>query len=285
MLPDNDRRHGTPAGRKAGCDCRPCVEAHKRRCKEYNLRAQQMGGSTLVDASRARNVLAETHKRMSYSAIARELGTAHTWVRAVVNGKIQRISPAREAAVLRLRAYWPTDSSHVAALGPMRRLQALHAFGYSWTRLAEETGYSLSGLKSVAHGQWEVIEAHNAQKIREVYERLSMTIPTSDNQYVKSGIQRARNNGRIKGWPVPMAWDNPDNPREMPKGERDDRNSIDEVAVLRVLAGDFKLRLNRPERLEVLRRWSGSDAELERATGWNVPRMRRETAQPGKEVA
>lgn len=276
----NDKRHGTPAGRKAGCDCEPCVTAHNRRCKEYSLRARKMGGSTLVDASRARAVLIDTHRRMSYSAIARELGTAHTWVRAVVTGKIQRISPAREKVVLRLTSYWPDDTSHVSALGSIRRLQALHAFGYSWTRLAAETGYSLSGLKSVAHGQWEVVEARNAETIREVYERLSMTIPTSDDPHVRSGIQRARNNGRIKGWPVPMSWDDPDNPREMPKGEREDRNAIDEVAVLRVLAGDYKLRLNRPERLEVIRRWPGSDAELERVTGWNVPRLRREMTRP-----
>lgn len=216
MLPDTDHRHGTPAGRKAGCACAPCVAAHKRRCKEYQHKRLQMGGSTTVDATRAAAVLAQNAERMSLSAIGRALGTSHTWVAKVIRGDIKRISPARERDVLNLDGHQPADTSHVSALGPMRRLRALHSMGYSWTRLAEETGYSLSGLKAVAWGHWEVIEAHNATTIRALYDRLSLTLPTSDNQYVRSGIARARNNGRRQGWPPPLAWDDIDDPDEKP---------------------------------------------------------------------
>ena len=53
---------------------------------------------------------------------------------------------------------------------------------------------------------------------------------------------------------------------------------VDEVVVQRILGGDT-LAANHAERLEVLARWNGSDNHLEHRTGWNIPRLRRETAE------
>ena len=71
---------------------------------------------------------------------------------------------------------------------------------------------------------------------------------------------------------VPVDIDDPDERPDM--NARDDE--VDEVVVLRILAGDFTLTANRAERYEVVRRWTGADNELERRTRWNVARMRRE---------
>jgi hypothetical protein len=234
-----------------------------------------MGGSTTVDAAPTAEILAAAAQRMSLSAVGRHLGTSHTWVAKVIRGDIKRINPERAALARSLRTYRPTDTSHVNPLGARRRLQALHALGYTWRALAVETGYSLTGLKAVIYSQFPVMEAANDQAIRDTYDRLSMILPTSDNQHVRSGIGAARNNARRRGWLPPLAWDDIDDPTEHP-GMTDCHDLPDPVVVERILAGDWRLRATPAERAEVVARWTGSLNQLERLTGWNVHRDQRE---------
>lgn len=192
-------------------------EAHRRKCKDYNYRRHVMGGSTTVPADEAREILTDLAARMSYSAIARALGTSHNYVTSIIRGKTLRISPQRAAEIRKIRLHRPADTSHVSPLGARRRLQALHALGYTWARLEGELGgYSLGAIKCLVHEQVPVIEARNDERIRAAYDRLSMILPTSDVPQERSGIARARNAARRKGWPPPLAWDNIDDPNERP---------------------------------------------------------------------
>ncbi len=77
-----------------------------------------------------------------------------------------------------------------------------------------------------------------------------------------------RNKARAAGWLPPLAWLDIDNPAETPDLSAID-DEVDEVVVDRLLGGDWSLRATRAERWEVIERWSGSDNELERRTGWN----------------
>lgn len=249
-----------------------------RQHKQYLARAHAMGGSTLVPADKCADLIRHVHQRMSYCAMGRHLGLSHSYLRAIAVGKVKRISPENAQTITALATHRPTDSSHVAALGTARRLQALHALGYTWRTLAQETGYSLTGLKTVVYGKWDVVEARNAESVRLIYERLSMRLPVGQTPHEKSAISAARNAARKKGWPPPLAWDDPDSD-ESASGETT-RTVVDTVVVDRILGGDMTLAraATKAEKVAVVSRWTGSLNELERLTGWEPRRYRTEGA-------
>jgi hypothetical protein len=189
-----------------------------RKHRQYLARAYAMGGSTTVPAGDTVQVLADLSQRMSYSAIGRALGTSHNYVSRVITGEIKRMQPARHAAIMALADYQPADRSRITARGTARRLQALHALGYSWARLERELGfYSLSGIKRIIYGDRPTITATHAVAVAETYERLSMRLPQAADQYEAAGISRSRNHARALGWPPPLAWDDIDRD-ERPSG-------------------------------------------------------------------
>jgi len=251
--------------------------------KDYLLRARRMGGSTTVPADQARQVILDMYSRMSYAAIAKAIDSSHTYARKIAIGEIKRISPERQAAILRARRTMPGGTSHVAILGASRRLRALHALGYTWVRLAEETGYSITGLKSVIYQEWDVIEAHHDRAVQDAYDRLSMVLPVGVTPHEKTAIGAARTRARRNGWPPPLAWDNPDDPHE--KHDRAGlaarpRDVADMAVVERILGGDMTLArdANKAEKEEVVARWTGAANDLERLTGWNFPRYSKKPA-------
>lgn len=160
----------------------------------------------------------------------------------------------------------------VDATGTRRRIQALIALGYSGEMIAQARG----------SGDWDEIrqfrtrprvKATTAAEIADVYARLSATTPVGTTHRERQIISRTQNWARKNGWLPPIWWDDIDNPDETPSMH--ETSAPDPVVVDRILAGDWHLKANRSERLEVLARWVGSDGELERRTGWNVARDRR----------
>lgn len=246
-----------------------------RKHKQYLARAHAMGGSTTLPADPYAALIRDTHQRMSYCAMGRHLGLAHSYLRGIAVGKIKRIGPENAQTITALaKGHVPTDSSHVSSLGTMRRLQALHAIGYTWRSLADETGYSLTGLKTVVYGKWDVVEARNAESVRVVYERLSMRLPTSDNPHARSAIGTARNSARRRGWLPPLAWDDIDRDDAPMVGQRD---GIDPVVVDRILAGDMTLArtATKAEKVAVVARWRAGGRslnELDQLSGWQSRR-------------
>lgn len=273
--------HGTVKAYCDGCRCTVCSAGHRRRCKDYRLRSVRLGGATTVDATESQAILAEAASRMSLSAIGRHLGTSHTWVARVIRGDIQRVAVARAGQIAAtLDGHDPTDTSHVAVTGTRRRLQALHALGYTWRHLADETGYSLTGLKGVIYGREHVVEARNAQRVREVYDRLSMTIPVGSDSHARGAILKAQRNAARRGWPPPLAWDDIDRDPAPAILHTVEPAGVDEVTVARILAGE-RLPCTHAERLEVLRRAPAAGRSLnslERQMGWNSTREKKRIA-------
>ena len=102
----------------------------------------------------------------------------------------------------------------VEATGTRRRLRALVAMGWSFGHIGARLGES----QPTVH-RWTVRErlfASTAEKVRAVYDELSMT-PGPSN--------RARLDARRKGWAVPLAWSDEDidNPLARPMGLRSAR--------------------------------------------------------------
>lgn len=162
--------------------------------------------------------------------------------------------------------------------GARRRLQALCALGHTQKSIAQRLGVSPQRVH-----QWTCDEKYGRiypashDSIVELYDELSMVVPTG------SMSTRTRNDALRRGWAPPLAWDDIDNDGAPNINQRYARDSglIDEVAVQRFLHGDHQVPLTRAERRAVVIAWEKAGHplnELERRTGWNVARMKRQVA-------
>lgn len=89
----------------------------------------------------------------------------------------------------------------VPAQGPLRRIQALQALGWTGQQIATEAGLSLATLRSIQYHKSTTIRRPTAEAIADAYERMSMRRP--EGRYAhRSRLVAAR-----KGWPPPLAWD------------------------------------------------------------------------------
>lgn len=129
-----------------------------------------------------------------------------------------RKAMAESVALRRKRLYLArTDTLAVPNVGVRRRIQALVALGWSQARISEEAGYNRShvGLILTRNGP---LRAGTAERIAEVYERLSMTLPPETTTAEKCDATRSRNIARRNGWLPPLAWNNIDDENEHPDG-------------------------------------------------------------------
>lgn len=143
-----------------------------------------------------------------------------------------------------------TDSLEVPAIGTLRRLQALAAIGHRLQDLDREMGLARGCSSWFLRNTRDVVHRKTADRVAELYERLSMTVP----DYPLA--ERARKTAAKKGWAPPLAWDNIDDPNERPKFgiDKGRKSYIDHAAVERRLSGDRSVRLTPEEAGEVCRR-------------------------------
>jgi hypothetical protein len=100
----------------------------------------------------------------------------------------------------------------VPAIGILRRIQALHALGYTGPQIADHAGISVHSLRSIAYHDSAVVLTTTARKVIDAYEALCMVRPIG--QYAN----RARAIAARRGWPPPLAYDDIDDPDEQPRG-------------------------------------------------------------------
>lgn len=101
----------------------------------------------------------------------------------------------------------------VSALGSMRRVQALHAIGYSRSDLAKLIGVPKDYLEKLARGRNARISREYAEKIDKAYRTLCVQ-PLHDTRTATQARTWARKNGYFP----PMAWNDIDDPKERPRG-------------------------------------------------------------------
>lgn len=99
----------------------------------------------------------------------------------------------------------------IDAIGTRRRLQALSAIGWTQTHLADELEVSVQSLHQLATDERRTVTAVTAERVRELYDRLSMTPGPS---------AMARTTAKRNGWAPPLAWDDDtiDDPDAEPEG-------------------------------------------------------------------
>lgn len=157
----------------------------------------------------------------------------------------------------------------MSAIGYRRRVQALACMGWSLTELADLMGVAHSSFcMPLYRGTWVSLEKHRS--FAELYERLCMTESTGPR------VRQTKGYATRNGWVPPLAWDDIDDPNEIP-GTGSSAALVDDVAVQRALEGRGGLGLNRAERTEALRRHlarGGTEGSFQLLTGIRSDRYR-----------
>ncbi|MCJ1709272.1 hypothetical protein [Microbacterium sp. VKM Ac-2923] len=121
----------------------------------------------------------------------------------IVNRRSSKVHRKTEAAVLAItdRPASPPRAT-VDPTGTRRRLYALARLGWSWTAIAEESGYGWT-VKFVSHTAvgGKSVMLKTADAVREVYERLADTPPPAGGPST-----RAKNYAIAHGWHAPIEW-------------------------------------------------------------------------------
>lgn len=103
------------------------------------------------------------------------------------------------------------DRLYVDSLGTVRRIRALQALGWRFVDIDRAAGRKPSkNNATMAHNLISQAKVHidNARAIDAVYQRLSMTLGPS---------QILRSRAAKWGWSPPLAWDDIDDPYEIPE--------------------------------------------------------------------
>ncbi|MBA2952143.1 hypothetical protein HZF07_00360 [Nocardioides sp. CGMCC 1.13656] len=267
-----DHTHGVVA---FDCDHPDCVIA-VRRCVKASAVRRLRGESAYLDATPVRHhIAALLGNDWSLRAIAGEAGVTVNVVRLIGNGTQRWAIPANAAGILSVDPnQLPTRTQgrgepFVSRTGTVRRLQALMAIGYSHSDLHRHGIQSRTLIHQ--QGRWVLRSTHD--KVAALYRELSR----------KPGpTPRAAREAAKRGYPSPAAWNDIDrDPAPDLTDELLDAAAIDEVVVLRVLAGD-SVPTTTAERREIVRRWPETGRslnELARLTGWKPERYTSRTEE------
>lgn len=224
--PVADHRHGTRAAYVLDrCRCEPCTAAATRAEKVRGLRGEP---AYVSSAEAVAHIRALQAAGLGWKRVARLAGIPKSSVYPLLYGRPDRnggalrtrARPATVAAILAVPMPGPADLGSrvtVHSLGTRRRVQALATLGWSVARVAAEAGLaSRQALDGAMHS--DVTSAGTAAAVTAAYERLWDTPPTAHSRTTAGAIARTRDRARRLGWAPPMAWDDPDDQLERPKG-------------------------------------------------------------------
>lgn len=157
-------------------------------------------------------------------ALAAAAGLPPHTVNLVRSGAYQQ-TRIDHAARLRALTHIPVEAQHgtrVAAVGVVRRLQALRATGFTLADIAAELDCTAEAVRHWTKGTQ--VRQETWQKIADLYERLSGSVGASE---------ATRRRGQQAGWLLPFEWDgyDIDDPRVTPpRAIRSGRQPRDEEA-------------------------------------------------------
>lgn len=127
------------------------------------------------------------------------------------------------------------DAAKIPNVGTMRRLQALHAIGYSYALIGKYLGgVEVSNMWKYITGHQKTVTTAFARRVEDVFHELQLR-PRLDNSYT---TRRARAHAELKGWAPPLAWDEGaiDDPMASPvKFKKQIQASLDDIDHLQSL--------------------------------------------------
>jgi hypothetical protein len=276
-----DHQHGTRACYVLDrCRCQPCAEANSKAERDRERQKAYGRYNKYVNGEHVRAHLAElkeygiglkqvaaltglsngTLTKIWYGLYA-DTGRGHE--RRHGQGQLVR-TPSRR--VLRSTAekifgvepipanLGPNQSDHERTPLARLHLRALVALGWSQAKLAAAIAMQDSNFGRVLSGD-SPMRRETVDRVEDVYERLSMTLPPEGNQRERIAASRARNHAKARGWLPPLMLEDVDDV------ELEDAY-LDEAAIWRRMHGDRDIRLTKAETAELVRRWAESGRPL-----------------------
>lgn len=232
-----DHKHGATSTCYSmhGCRCDAC-RAGRNAYTKHRTRQKAYGrwnpGEDLVDAEPVRaHVRSLMDRGLGAKRVAHLAGVSEPTIKVLIYGRTggadgyrhgemqNRIRRDKADRILAVRA----DESTLAlvpTLGARRRAQALACLGWSIQRQAGMLGFRQENYRATL-GR-ERMERASWEKVRDLYDRLSMTPPVPADRHEKIGVTRAKNEAARRGWVPPLAWDNIDHDPEPAAAEQDD---------------------------------------------------------------
>lgn len=238
--------------------------------KRHRLRKLR-GETVYVDAAAARLHIATLQGAgWSIRSISGVSGVPASTISRLNLGKQLAASPVTIQKILAVtpgqvpdRTNNPAAEPFVPRIGTTRRLQALLYMGWGHQNMRAVSGLNTANLVH-QQGRWVTRTTHDA--VAAMYRDLSSRPGPSS---------KARTYALQRGYRGPADWQNIDLDTEPDTDELEDVSGVDEVAVQRVMDGDFTVNLNQAEKRLVVARWLAAGrpmAELERLTGINPHR-------------
>jgi transcriptional regulator with XRE-family HTH domain len=261
------------------CGCGPCRidKARKTKLGRAGLlnRVSSADAWEVIDGMLARGWTGQ--------AIASSAGIPRRCIeKALTNywadGRRQKFGPNHSAALV---AHGHATAGLVGASGARRRLQGLARQGWTLYELADRMSVGYSTLAAIRTERTDRVGAALDTAIREATDAIGLEVGPSQAAITHAAAQR---------WPGLFAWedDTIDDPTATPVGAGyappkqaqapngdflpTDLADVDEVAVRRILSGDWRLSCSKADKVAVVAAWDGTSNELARLTGWKVER-------------
>lgn len=198
------------------CRCLPCTKANadaeneRERLKLYGRYDKYVEAEPVRQHVRSLMAQGMGWKRV---AAAAGLSPSTVWKtvygdRTRFDGPTKRVTRKTAEAILAVQLDLAAGA-RVPSHGTRRRLQALVALGWSQHKLARRLGWNDGNFGVMLHHRGAVTVA-TADKVKSLYDELSMTPPVPANSYDAAGIQRAKNRATYLMWLPPLAWDDDD---------------------------------------------------------------------------
>lgn len=178
-----------------------------------HYRVSPLRGYVPVDQTRDRLALLRSRGVTVDMIVASGIST---WCLRLIetNSRVQRSTEAKMLAIPVPTELIPTGA-YINGAGTRRRLQALVAIGWTQRLIGQELGVVQSRVKALTHQ--DGVTARVAFEVRDVFDRLAMTVGPSNPTRVRAAA---------KGWLPPLAWDDIDDPNEVPDLGTDRRASF-----------------------------------------------------------
>ncbi|BCK58340.1 hypothetical protein NWFMUON74_61120 [Nocardia wallacei] len=204
------------------------------------------------------------------SSIARDAGCTPECVESILR-RMWKTTRIRQATAIKAVTFHPNERQEIVlAIGAVRRLQALHAIGWTWQALSAHTpGISASLLSQMARpGADRIIMSWTAWRtVHDAYEKLSGTPGTQGR------AKHARLAAERRKWPAPLDWEDLD---------------IDDPRVTAVRSGPPKVTQwtvaeDRRERAQVLSEEGASVEQIAERLGVTPRQVERYLAEAKRE--
>lgn len=196
-----------------GCRLDPCRNAWRIYAKKHRLAILQgeKPQAHMIPTTEVRAFLAHWKaKGIGVKAIAAATGVAPSTIYRVTITDTVRSTTADRIMSFQPRLNDLADRVKIDGTGTRRRLQALHATGWTWAEIGRELGCTGQNVRCIV----EQVEARNghvtaatARTVRDLYDRAWQGPPTPANGYQVGEQNRARRRATARGWPPPLAWD------------------------------------------------------------------------------